>query len=90
MLLPIWLEIAGAVLALYIRDPLQSHRILSLLLVILGLILFIASKIRKIREDKLTSFGVKELNSREIKLYYLGYFLMIVGISFEVFLVTAR
>ena len=88
MLFPIWLCIIGTALAMIVTDPFGSGILAGIALVIFGFVLFFKSKLRRLREGHLTSFGLKELNVQEKKFYIWGYFLMALGLFVEIYLVT--
>jgi undecaprenyl pyrophosphate phosphatase UppP len=84
MLLPIWLAVLGTIFAMIARDPFGSKVLVGIVLIIIGFILFFKSKLRKLREGQLSSFGIKDLNAKEKKLYIIGYFLMVSGLIIEI------
>lgn len=86
MLFPVWMGIVGTVLAIFASDPFGSKIFAGIALLVVGFASFFKAKLRNLREGQLTSFGVKELNLNEKKLYFLGYFLMTLGLAIEVYL----
>jgi len=89
MLLPVWLGVLGTILAMIARDPYGFKVLVGMVLLMIGFSLFVKSKLRKLREGKLTSFGMKELDAKEQKLYISGYLLMALGLLIEAYLAAS-
>lgn len=88
MLFPIWLAVFGIIFAMLARDPFGSKVLVGIAFLTIGFIFFFRSKLRRLREGQLTSFGMNELNAKEKKLYILGYSLMFLGLAIEVYLMA--
>lgn len=89
MLLPLWMVIVGFISAIFASDPFGSKIFVGIVLLIVGFGFLFKAKLRKVREGQLASFGVKELNPNERKLYVIGYFLMVLGLAIEIYLATS-
>lgn len=76
---PIWLMLLGGLIAIFTSEPV--HNIApGLISLILGFLIFLIVRLKKIKKGSLFSFGWEGMSSIQKKSYVFGYCLMILGI----------